>query len=972
MAAILKKLGDKKKIKKKETSRRIVNDDVSFENMTTAEKNNQTIKTHRELSSLPEGEIDKVIFTLYDNESIDNISVCEVKNVNKSYSLTFSVDDPRLGTIDNNKRCPTCRKGNQNCPGHLGKIDLPVSIILPQYRAELIMVLKTICPTCNKLLITEKIARDKGFLYLKHKERLKEISKHCEKVRCTNPSCGPKPIFFPKSSENETRYVWYKIKVGKKEIKEYFTVETIKMKLDAISDKDSRLLGFENNHPKNMISDFLAVMPLCSRPYTVREGERSDDFITVTLHSILNKKIESSQQVEKDQKEDIYKDIIDQIRFMVDGMKVSEQSYGKTGKKENIKSIFDRIARKDGIIRKHMLGKRIDYTGRAVIGPNGTLEFNQIALPELMKQVTIPEIATKYNIEKLRELGRKGEISYICPLSGNNKGIRINFNINRHTINLGDKVGRFTQTGDIVLGNRQPTLHVQSMIGQEVVYQDKGSIGLHLSSTPGLNADFDGDEGNIHFLQTPDSQVEARIIMPASATIMSNSDSKPQSYLVYNSVIGAYLLSDDDTIFTSDEFQQGVKSTSILRSDYIKNNLITLFERAEVSKKDKTFSGKLLCSILFPPNFWYKRKDLFIVNGIIRSGRIKKEHVGSSSMSLIQCFVKWHGNKVTSDFISAANYLFNWYIERSGLSVGISDCRPEGLSDFIIEREKAVEDLNMKFISMGSEKEELKKSKQISKKLDLIADTKNIIQSKLIKIMPDNNNLNLMKKSGVKGNDETTMIMIGYSGQISVGKTLPVKKLSGGRRWLTTFNVNDNTVYATGFTSKSFLEGLDPDAYFALAQQGRLNVIDRQLKTADTGYTQRKIIKAQEDNKVGTDGAVYSQTGHIIQFTYGSGFGINQMVLDLNDEGEKFFSFINTQELCGRLNSSNGYKRSDLSEEVYNIFKNVLGEDIEIDLKFQENELDEYMEDEDNDDFTIEEEFNEDNYVDDDGEDFDL
>jgi DNA-directed RNA polymerase beta' subunit len=972
MAAILKKLGkqgnrgtarNSSKVESKKKS--------SYRNVTMAEKNQQTVRTYREQNSLPEADITKITFSLFDEESINRVSVCEVKNVNKSYDLSFSTDDPRLGTIENNKLCATCGKSNQDCPGHLGKIELPVSIIHPFYRSFVIMVLQTICFTCGKLLITEKIVRDKGYSYLKGKERLSCIADFCKDMRCTNPKCGPRPIFFPKSSENETRYVWYKIKIGKQERKEYLTVETIKMKLDAISETDSSLLGFKNNHPRKFIVNFIPVIPLCARPYVVREGERSDDYLTVTYCNILNKKIESAQRIEPDQKETVYQDMIDYYRFMIEGMKNSELSFNKGGKKENCKPIIERISKKPGIVRKYLLGKRIDYTGRSVIGPNGTLEFNQIALPLLMKPVTIPVFATKYNLEYLRELGRRGEVSYICPREGNNPGIKLNFNINRHTIQLGDKVGRYTQKGDVVLGNRQPTLHVQSMVGQEVVFQDKGSIGIHLSSTPGLNADFDGDEGNIHFLQTSDAQVEARIIMSAKETIMSNSNSKPQSQLVYNSIVGGYMLSGDDVMFTMDEFRQGVRSTHHMKSDYIKNNMENLFSRAGVSPDEDTIiSGKLLCSILFPPNFWYRSDDVYIVNGIMLKGRFTKKHLKESHNTLIQSFVKWHGNETATDFITAANFLFNWYVERSGLSIGIKDCIPEGIKAFNSFKDKEVRELNNKFITLGSEKDQMSEAQLISKKLDYIKDSTNRIEQELVNIMPTNNNLVIMKDSGAKGKDESTMHMVGFKGQVMVGSNLPKKKLSGGRRWLTTFSTNDDTAYATGFSNRSFLDGLEPNAFVAMAQEGRLNNIDRQLKTAKTGYMQRKVIKAQEDLTVGYDGAVYSQTSNIVDFTYGAGFAVNQMVLDSNDDGEKFYSFINTQELNGRINAKNGFKRYNISEEVGNIFVDVLGDKVEVDLSTT-NEGEYELGGDEYDDYTQEDEFDEDMYVDD-GEGFEF
>lgn len=981
MAAILKKLQAQGKGRRRPAPVKAEEQEenqITFRNVTRTEKNRQSIQTYKEEMNLPEFKITGVVFSVFSEENIDALSVYDVKNVNKSYNLKESTDDPRGGTIENNRLCPTCGKTNQDCVGHLGKIELPANIIHPFFRDITIMTLQTICFTCNRVLITEKIIKDQGINNLRGRKRMSAIADFCKRnIRCTNPKCGPRPIFIPMSSENETRYVWYKIKFGKKEELEYLTVETIKMKLNAISDKDARLLGFENNHPRNFIINFIPVIPLTSRPYIVREGEKRDDYLTSTYCDILNKKTESIQQEDFGKKEESYKDIIRFHNCMITGAEPCEQGFSKGGRKENKKAILERISRKDGLIRKHVMGKRVDFSGRSVIGDNGELCFNQVALPRLMKQITIPEVATKYNLEYLRQLSRQGEVSYFCPREGDQAGIKLKFNINKHTIQIGDKVGRFTQEDDIVLLNRQPTLHLQSMIGQRVRFQDKGSIGVHLSSTPGLNADFDGDESNIHFLQTTDARIEGLLLMSAKSTIVSKGDSQPQSVLVYNSVAGAYLLTGDDVILSPFEWEEGVKSMHNVK-DYIERNMATLYSRVtsstmELVSEDK-YSGKLITSLLFPEDFWYKSGDVFISNGIIRSGRLTKKQVGGGHGSLVQSFCKWYGSEITSDFISAANFLFNWYIELSGLSIGIDDFLPEGLDEFKKFRDKEVRELNNRFIDLKSGGGNLDREKDIEIKQDMIKDTNNIIQKELIKIISTENNLSLMMKSGAKGDKTKIMHMIGFRGQINVGNTLPVRNITEGKRWLSTFSVNDNTVFATGLSGTGYIEGLEPNPFYAMAQEGRLNVIDRQLRTAETGYMQRRIIKAQEDLVASYDGAIYSQTGHIVQYSYGVGIAVDKMVQDYDDEENSFFSFIDTNELCGRVNTMNGFKKYNIGEEIFNIFNEVLSKRHtyqidrsilnEIELGSVDDEFDDIEQD-----MTFEEEFDEDHYIDEHGDD---
>ena len=167
------------------------------------------------------------------------------------------------------------------------------------------------------------------------------------------------------------------------------------------------------------------------------------------------------------------------------------------------------------------MGKRCDYTGRTPLGPNRSLNFGYIAPPDEMRKITISEKITNYNISFMNDYASKGNIVYLCPNKGNLSGRKLKFDISKHTLSIGDTVHRKLKNGDSVLFNRQPTLHRQGMLGYICDFQDKYSIGIHLSSTPGHNADFDGDEGNIHVLQDIASNLEAKFVMSSINCIMS-------------------------------------------------------------------------------------------------------------------------------------------------------------------------------------------------------------------------------------------------------------------------------------------------------------------------------------------------------------------------------------------------------------------------------------------------------------------
>lgn len=458
--------------------------------------------------------------------------------------------------------------------------------------------------------------------------------------------------------------------------------------------------------------------------------------------------------------------------------------------------------------------------------------------------------------------------------------------------------------------------------------------------------------------------------MISSNVIISYKDSTPMSVLVYNSLAGGYMLTRSETLLTNEEFFMGIESLKNISSDYISDNLETLFDRAKIQKDSPVIPGRILASVLFPPDFWYKggKSPVYISNGIILRGTINKSNIGSAPQSIIQSFVKWYGGKTTSDFISACNFLFNWYITLGGLTVGIKDCLPDGIESFKKFRDGEAEKLDKAFYNLGEELvDNLKKEQIISQKTNLIKESKASIDKKLDEIMGDDNNLKIMKESGSKGKKEGMMNVVGYCGQIQIENTIPVKKITNKKRWLSNFSIYDRSIYSTGYSNRSYLEGMEPESFFASAQAGRLSVIDRTLSTARTGYLQRRLVKSQEDLIMGYDGAVYSQSGSIIQFSYGVGFGVDKMVTDTSDKGVKFYSFINIGELEGRINTIDGVANLTTREGIISIFGDILQEEYEFSLDMEKEDFDD--DDDDIEDITVEEDFDDDDDIEDDDDD---
>jgi DNA-directed RNA polymerase subunit A' len=903
------------------------------------EKNNRSVENFFLESQYPSLEIVSLTYSVLTKETLNRISVCEITNINKNKDTSNTTNDQRLGTIENNILCATCEKTNEECPGHLGIIRLPVNIIHPFFRLIVMRVLQCVCHTCNSLLLSEKYIRESGLIQYGGFTRLTKIADRTKdgNIRCSL-GCPCNPIFkSQKSASNEDIDMFCLNKVGKQEIPHRISVSKIKKILTDISDNDVKLLGFQNNHPKNFIVDFVPVIPISARPYIIREGSQvQDDYLTSTYSDILSKKIEYFQETSDPLEEERKKEeCIKRIIFLIEhSIQNCNQEY-KRSPSDPCKAINDRLSGKENLIRGHMMGKRADFTGRTVLGPNRSISFGEIAPPvAMMSQLSVPERVTNYNLEYVKRLSDEKKIVYLCPKRGSFAGRKLRYDSKKHRINIGDGIGRFSEDGDVILFNRQPTLHRNSMLGYICKFQEKLSIGIHLSSTGGHNADFDGDEGNIHMLQSIDSQVEGRLLMYAGNNINMSKNSGPAAGITFNGLTGGYLLTREDLVLSEKEFNDGLDYLYNYENDgYVRKNMETLFERVENMGIEEKYSGKILCSSLFPPDFTYTYimddvTSIKIRKGILISGQLTKAHLGDSPSTIIQSIYKQYGKEYTISFISNATFLFNWYSEKYGLSISVKDSKPERMKEFAELKDKKFQDLNkevMRFpeLPLGSTETEIALREQ--EITTIITNSSKEIQKIFFKeFLERNNSLDVMVKSKAKGKEHQILYISAFLGQqVLNGNERPKKSTSGGKRWLSTFHVEDNSIYSRGFCKNSFFEGLNPDEFFANAQASRVGLADQQLRTAQTGTLMRRMVKAQENLTVKYDGTVRNHNNIIFQFNYGAGFASTEMTFSSNNVGMKTRSFINLKELIEKENTNSGYHDFDISEMIVTIFNSI-------------------------------------------------
>ena len=353
-------------------------------NISVVQKNKRSIEIFLEDNKLPIYKLKSVDFSIFDKETFARKSVCEIENPSRNLDLYHSLEDPRLGTIRSDHLCALCDKTTEECPGHFGRIKVGFKFIHPLYRQIVISVLQCICHSCNKLILQEPILKKikkSGY------DRLMAISELSKKdiYKCLNPDCGAKKIFKNtdlKKLDNSSRVVMYEVKMGKETSgKKTMSIETVLSRLRNISKKDIEQLGFKHTHPKDFIMDYIPIIPLTDRPPSITDAEKKDHSLTYAYNDILTKYLDSKHHIDENEQEECYKKIVSIYSLLIINKKGEPDCYTRN-QQEPIVPIKDMINHKEGIIRNNLLGKRCDYTGRSVLGPNTYLNFGCLAPPD--------------------------------------------------------------------------------------------------------------------------------------------------------------------------------------------------------------------------------------------------------------------------------------------------------------------------------------------------------------------------------------------------------------------------------------------------------------------------------------------------------------------------------------------------------------------------------------------------------------
>ena len=890
--------------------------------ITKKERDEILIETAKRQAELPLLTIVRSAISLYSWEDMQRIAG-PIKVTNLNLQGNGSVNDPRMGVVSLNVACQYCSQ--IDCPGHFGLIEFRGPIYNPAFIRETVSVLTCVCNDCGGLLITEDVMRQQGFMRLSYDKRLAAMEAYCKQdLVCLRQKpqiaggalvpCAKNPTFVT-TDIKEKGEITYKVpqqgnkRATKEDPTHIMPIETVINILDRISEEDARLLGFpQGSHPRNVIMRGILVPPVIARPPVYEGGAIHHDQLTHMYITIMRKVIDHGTGKPGALLE-LYT-AVKQLIFKTEGKKMGMREF---------LSIVERIQGKSALLRGLLMGKRNNHCGRTVAGPDPSLRFGQIRIPEswapvLTKKVTV----TNFNIHNLTALLEAGHIIHI---TSKRTGLRKFYDPRfRYRLQPGDVVERWLQNGDRVVINRQPTLHRQSMMAYEVVLGYQWTIGLHLSYTPPMNCDFDGDENNAWNPQDFEVEAEVDILLNVKNNIMSAEQNRPIMGLVMNSVSGAYLLSKSDTRIDDDLFAELL--TLITNQDILR----TLYQRL-VKYGVHPRSGQAIFSAMLPDDFYYNQKGVLILEGVLVSGRLKKSHVGASHRSIVQELWKRYGPQRTADFLTDAPWVINkWLIER-GFSVGLLDCINLAIDEQtgeeydknkrVLEQELAKIYVQLEALGgkLDDPVEETFRQRQINNLVNIASG----IGLRLAKeVLSGDNSIGVMtdQGAGTKGGIANVGQMFGAVGQQNYrGERLPAK-LTGGTRLLPTYDMNDNNPEAHAFLPVSFFTGLSPEGLFFLQAGGREGLLDTALKTAETGAMQHRMIKAFENIIIGYDGSIRNTIGTMFAPMYNSGYDIAEMIAVEDKAKPDFSSFIDLMSTIAELNVERGWLPADTAANI--------------------------------------------------------
>ena len=650
-----------------------------------------------------------------------------------------------------------------------------------------------------------------------------------------------------------------------------------------IPDEDVAVLGIdpEKSRPEWMVLTVLPVPPVTARPsITLDNGQRSEDDLTHKLVDIIRINQRFMENREAGAPQLIIEDLWELLQYHVTTFMDNEISGTPPARHRSgrpLKTLSQRLKGKDGRFRNSLSGKRVNFSARTVISPDPTLSLNEVGVPDrVAKEMTQTVIVTARNVERARRFVANGPerhpgANYVRRPDGRRlKVTEKNCEELSEKVEEGWEVNRHLIDGDIVIFNRQPSLHRMSMMAHEVVVMPYKTFRLNTVVCPPYNADFDGDEMNLHAIQSEEARAEARVLMRVQEQILSPRFGENIIGAIQDHISGTFLLTHTNPTFNETQSLDLLRGTSI-------------DELPEPDGQDDDgedyWTGRTIFSQLLPSDLSLELTSsagdtVVIENGILLEGTIDEDAVGAFGGEIVDTLIKQYSETRARIFINEVSSLAMRAIMHFGFSLGIDDeSIPDEASeqidevianayDRVAELIETYENGDLESLPGRTTDEtlEMKIMQTLGKARDSAGD---IAEDHF----DDDNPAVIMAESGARGSLLNLTQMAGCVGQQAVRGERINRGYEG--RTLSHYKRGDLSAEAHGFVENSYRSGLEPREFFFHAMGGREGLVDTAVRTSKSGYLQRRLINALSELETQYDGTVRDTSDHIVQFEFG-------------------------------------------------------------------------------------------------------
>ena len=821
--------------------------------------------------------IDKINFGIISPALIKKIATVNVVSPElydaDGYPVERGLMDLAMGVIDPGLRCKVCGGRLRTCPGHFGYLQLARPVIHVLYASQIYDILRSFCGSCGRILLSPdkieewrariKEVKKEGNIDILH-DVIKTLIGHLRKVRKC-PHCKEK-VTEIKYEKPTTFYL------GDKRL----WPTAIRERLEKIPDDDLEVIGFDPTvaRPEWMVLTLLLVPPITMRPsITLITGERSEDDLTHKLSDIVRVNQRLLENINAGAPEIIIEDLWDLLQYHITTFfdnSIAQVPPARHKTNRPLKTLAQRLKGKEGRFRYNLAGKRVNFCARSVISPDPLISIDEVGVPFIVaRELTVPERVTEWNINWLKTFIKNGSTwpgaTYVVTDDGKRK--KITDDTKEQILDElapGWIVERHLLDGDIILFNRQPSLHRLSMMGHRVKLLPAKTFRIHPAVVTPYNADFDGDEMNLHLPQTEEARSEGKNLLALDKQVITPRYGLSIIGEVEDVVIGIHMLTRGDLFLTRSEVCDLLVAAGIEKP---------LPKPAKIESGKELWNGRQIFSMLLPEDLNFEYRDVKIQNGQLKEGIIVEKLIGPESGLLIHHIYREYGPEVTKNLINSMNRLGLEMTKKfpytlSFYDLDLSKKTKEKIKKIIAEGEIEVQKILKKY---REDKIVPLPGKSVRETveamiLNVLNKLRNPVGALVEKEAREENNLVLMTKGGLAKLLHLAL-MSGFVGQ----QTIQGERIHKGftNRTLPHFKRGDLGPSAHGFVAHGYVDGMDPIETFFNAVAGRNNLMDTAMRTPKSGYMQRRLINALQDIKVNYDGTVRDAGQRIVQFAFG-------------------------------------------------------------------------------------------------------